>query len=90
MTDPKRENRRLHELSRIFRAKLTANALPEVVPLRAKLGTGDGQLCSGCDTPIEPAHKEWVLEFAVAAEEEEVVIRFHADCERIWRAETGN
>jgi hypothetical protein len=83
MTDPKRENRRLHdELSRIIRAKLTANALPETVPVRAKLGKGDGQSCSGCDTPIEPAHKEWVLEFGAAAEEE-VTIRFHADCERI-------
>jgi hypothetical protein len=88
--DRERENRRLHdELIRIIRDKLTASALPEVVPLRAKLGKGDGQLCSGCDTPIEPAHKEWVLEFGAAAEEE-VVIRFHADCERLWRAETGN
>jgi hypothetical protein len=79
--DRKRENRRLHdELIRIIREKIKTNALPTVVPLRAKSGKGDGQACSGCDTPIEPVHTEWVLEFAGVG-----TVRFHADCERIWR-----
>jgi hypothetical protein len=68
-----------------IRAKIATNALPKVLPRSATRGKGDGEPCSGCDAPIEPAHVQYELDFGGGQ-----IIRFHADCERTWRTETGN
>jgi hypothetical protein len=68
-----------------IRAKLRANILPIVAPLRAQVRKGTGEACSGCDASIESAHTQWVVEFGAGH-----IVRFHEDCERIWRTETGN
>jgi hypothetical protein len=68
-----------------IRAKLRANILPIVAPLRAQVRKGTGEACSGCDASIESAHTQWVVEFGAGH-----IVRLHEDCERIWRTETGN
>jgi len=71
-------------LARI-RNKLTANLLPKTRPGSATRRKGDGQPCSGCDTPIDPVHIQYDMDFGGGQ-----IIRLHADCERGWRRETGN
>ncbi len=68
-----------------IRAKLVSNALPRTRPERWTLGKGDGRLCSGCDTPIDPVQFQYELDFGG-----ESIVRLHADCEQIWRAETAH
>jgi hypothetical protein len=68
-----------------LREKLAAGVLPKSLPVRATRGKGDGQLCSGCDTPIEPAHIQYELDFGAGQ-----ILRLHADCELGWRRETRN
>jgi hypothetical protein len=67
-----------------IRSKLQAKILPEKIPLRARSGPGDGQACSGCELPIDSGLM-WELEFPAGQ-----IIRFHEECERFWRVETGN
>jgi hypothetical protein len=68
-----------------IRFKLASNTLPRTLPRTLTREKGDGQPCSGCDTPIDPVHVMYVLDFGGGQ-----LIRFHADCERAWRVETGN
>ena len=67
------------------RDELATNSLPPAIPLRAWAGTGDGELCAGCDAAIDPVHPMRELEFA-----DGITIRVHVACEKIWRAETGH
>jgi hypothetical protein len=67
-----------------IRAKLRVNRLPARAPLRARTGDAGGQQCSGCGLPIEVG-QVWELEFPGGP-----IVQFHADCEQIWRTETGN
>ncbi len=71
--------------TKFIRAKLAANTLPRTLPTSLMRGKGDGQPCSGCDTPIDPVHIEYTLDFGGGQ-----IIRFHADCEQAWRRATGN
>jgi hypothetical protein len=67
-----------------IRAKLQAKTIPSTVPLRARVGPGDGQDCSDCDLPMASG-PVWELEFPGVQ-----IIRLHAECEMYWRTETRN
>jgi hypothetical protein len=71
--------------SATIRGKLRENRLPRTVPLRARILEGDGQHCSGCDLPIKIGYKMWELEVSGGP-----TIRFHEECEQLWRKQTGN
>jgi hypothetical protein len=60
-----------------IRAELKANTLPSAIPLRAKVGMGNGQACSGCDAPIDRIDTQWELEFT-----DGIIIGLHEECER--------
>jgi hypothetical protein len=48
-------------------------------------GPGSGQLCSGCSRPI--AFDQVEVEVELPATLRSSVLRFHADCYRIWSGE---
>jgi hypothetical protein len=67
-----------------IRAKLRSKTIPGAVPLRARVVTGNGQDCSGCDRPIDGG-PVWEVEFPGGQ-----IITLHAECETYWRTETGH
>jgi hypothetical protein len=68
-----------------IRAKVSENALPRTLPKSMTSGGGGGQPCSGCGALIQPARPRYALDFGGGQ-----IFRFHAECEQIWRRETGN
>lgn len=63
-----------------IRQKMRDGLLPRDRPARVWAGYGTGDLCAGCDRPIEPEDVEY--EFGDGE-----VIRMHLGCAAVWEAQ---
>jgi hypothetical protein len=63
-----------------IRDKVERGALPRTPPARMFAGYGRGELCGGCDHPIQPDDIEY--EFVNGK-----MIRMHIGCAALWQAE---
>jgi hypothetical protein len=72
------------ELRLEARRRLACGRLPSVQQQYLWAGTGDGQLCSLCDRPIDAQQIEYELQFNTAPPS---VYRFHRICHQAWELE---
>lgn len=63
-----------------IRDKLTEGVLPRTAPPNIYAGYGQGDLCAGCDHPID--HDEVEYEFGNGQR-----VRMHLGCAALWQAE---
>ena len=74
----------MHTPFSAIRAKLRTHALPDTIPLRARVIRAPGVTCAACDRALDGG-PNWEMDFPGG-----VTVRLHAECELHWRAETGN
>ena len=67
-----------------IRQRLGARLLPRERTIVLWQGTGFGQICNGCGSPIVTAQTMWLL-----CADDWMAIRLHAECFTLWEQERG-